>query len=266
MAPTRESRVALWATAAAKMLQLFALYCITVGHVVAQSDDMQKLWMGTWTMTEETTNERYLACCDGPALEVPLTPKYRKIRDAFAAIPFATREKTVGNLPHCITPGMPGEVQHPLLFEFVWSPGRVNILFQDGSYRRIWTDGRKFPETPTPTYQGYSIGHWEGDTLVVETRGISTKSEMFQSSPINTTRHTKVIERITVKHEKLKSRLTESEKFLRIETTLEDPEVFLRPYTFSMTFIAVPITFETGCAANNRDNGTSFDLTPPDDD
>lgn len=239
---------------------------VAPGGALAQSKDMQKQWMGTWVMSEETTNERYLICCDGPAKELPLTPKYRKIRDDFAAIPFATKEKTVGNLPHCITPGTPGLNQHPLLFEFLWSPGRVNILYQDGSFRRIWTDGRKFPESMTSTYQGYSIGHWEGDTLVVETRGISAKSEMLLSSPLNTTRHTRVTERFAVKLEKFKSRKIESNKVLRIRTTIEDSEVFTMPYTFDMAFVEVPISFETGCAANNRDDGNSFDLTPPEDD
>ena len=157
-------------------------------------------------------------------------------------------------------------MEHPLLFEFTWAPGRVNIVFQDGSYLTVWTDGRGFPEDLTRTYQGYSIGRWDGDTLVVETRGISSKSEMFLSAPISTTRNTRVVERITVKNEKLKSRLTESDRVLHIQTTLEDPSVFTRPYTFEMKFILVPISFETGCAANNRDDGNSFDLTPPDDD
>jgi hypothetical protein len=232
----------------------------------AQSSAVQKLWAGTWVMTEETTNERYAACCDGPGKEVPLTPKYRKVRDDFAAIPFATKEKTVGNLPHCISPGTPGLFTHPLLFEFLWTPGRINILYQDGSFRRIWTDGRQFPANLNATYQGYSIGHWEGDTLVMETRGISRKSEMMLSSPINSTRHTKVTERITVEQGKFKSRQIVSNKMLHVKTTIEDPEVFLSPYTYDMNFIPVPITFETSCAANNRDNGDSFDLTPPDDD
>jgi hypothetical protein len=232
----------------------------------AQSSELQKLWSGTWVMTEETTNDRYMACCDGPAKELPLSPKYRKIRDDFAAIPFNTREKTVGNLPHCISPGSPGLMQHPLLFEFLWSPGRVNMIFQDGSYRRFYTDGRKFPESLTPTFQGYSVGHWEGDTLVVETRGISTRSELLLSAPINTTRHTKVTERFTVKLGKFKTRLVESDRVLKVRTTIEDPELLVSPYTFDMDFVQVPIVFETGCAANNRDDGNEFDLTPPEED
>ena len=243
-----------------------ALLCALSSPGWSQPQSMEKLWSGTWVMTEETTNDRYFACCDGPGKEVPLAPRFRKIRDDFAAIPFATQAKTVGNLPHCISPGTPGLMQHPLLFEFSWSPGRVNILYQDGSFRRVWTDGRAFPASMTPTFQGYSIGRWDKDTLVVETRSISPRSEMLLSAPINVTRKTRVTERFTVVEGHFKSRLTTANKLLRVNTTIEDHEVFTAPYTFDMEFIEVPVSFETGCAANNRDNGEQFDLTPPDDD
>lgn len=233
---------------------------------VAQSQELQKLWSGTWVMTEETTNERYLDCCEGKAEHIPLAPKYRKIRDDFAAIPFATQPKTVGNLPKCITPGSPGLMTHPVFFEFLWSPTHVAMVFQEGSLRRFYTDGRGFPEPLNLTYQGTSIARWEGETLVVETRGISSRAEMMLSNDIKSTRHTRVLERFTVKREKLKSRLIEADKYLLVQTTIEDPEVFTAPYSYDMKFVVVPIPFETGCAYNNRDDGNSFDLTPPEDD
>lgn len=233
---------------------------------VAQSLELQKLWSGTWVMTEETTNERYIDCCEGKAEHIPLTPKFRKIRDDFAAIPFATQAKTVGNLPKCISPGSPGLMTHPVFFEFLWSPTHVAMVFQEGSFRRFYTDGRGFPEPLNLTYQGTSIARWEGETLVVETRGISSKAEMMLSNDIKSSRYTRVLERFTVKREKIKSRLIEADKYLLVQTTVEDPEVFTAPYSYDMKFVVVPIPFETGCAYNNRDDGTSFDLTPPEDD
>jgi hypothetical protein len=58
--------------------------------------------------------------------------------------------------------------------EFAFTPGRVTILGEsDGNrLRRIYTDGRPHPDDPDPTFHGHSIGHWEGDTLVVDTVGI----------------------------------------------------------------------------------------------
>src|SRR5262249_29984869 len=55
--------------------------------------------------------------------------------------------------------------------EILFTPGRVTMLGEsDGNrLRRIYTDGRPHPDTPDPTFHGHSIGHWEGDTLVVDT-------------------------------------------------------------------------------------------------
>ncbi len=75
---------------------------------------------------------------------------------------------------NCMPPGMPviaGVGQYPV--EFLFSPGRVTVHFEAWmQWRNIFTDGRAHPEDLDPTFQGDSIGHWEGDTLVVETVGI----------------------------------------------------------------------------------------------
>ena len=58
--------------------------------------------------------------------------------------------------------------------EILFTPGRITMLGEgDGNrMRRIYTDGRRHPEDPDLTIHGHSIGHWEGDTLVVDTVGI----------------------------------------------------------------------------------------------
>ena len=230
---------------------------MTAPNAAAQSDKAKKRLMseGSWVMIEDQTTRAYLACCaGGDGKGIPLTPKYRKIRDDFATLPFNSIEGTYGNLPNCITPGMPGLMEHPIQFEFLLTPGRVSLMFQEGTFRRIWTDGRKFPENLYPQPNGYSIGQWEGDTLVVETRFISKEAEIFISAPIHSTSQTRVTERFTV----------ESDTVVKLETTIVDPELFEEPYTYPNEFVKVPISFETGCAANNKDDGNNFDLTPPD--
>jgi hypothetical protein len=87
--------------------------------------------------------------------------------------------------------------------EFLFTPGRVTVLGEsDGNrLRRIYTDGRDHPEDPDPTFHGHSIGHWEGDTLVVDTVGILPQSYLAVSEavgvPNNGDMH--VIERIHLK-------------------------------------------------------------------
>ena len=76
---------------------------------------------------------------------------------------------------NCLPEGMPSFVVMTLnATEFLFTPGRVTILgeFDGNRLRRIYTDGRKHPTDPDPTFNGHSIGHWEGETLVVDTVGI----------------------------------------------------------------------------------------------
>src|SRR5260370_15086859 len=62
---------------------------------------------------------------------------------------------------------------HPLLKKVIQTPGLVVILNElNAAYRQIFTDGRPLPVDPNPSWNGYSSGKWEGDTLVVETNGL----------------------------------------------------------------------------------------------
>jgi hypothetical protein len=87
----------------------------------------------------------------------------------------------------CLPEGMPAWmlVTHNAL-EFLYTPGRVTILGEsDGNrLRRIYTDGRPHPEEPDPTFHGHSIGHWEGDTLVVDTVGVMPQSYVAISEAV----------------------------------------------------------------------------------
>lgn len=80
---------------------------------------------------------------------------------------------------NCLPHGMPSWmlITHNAL-EFLFTPGRVTMLGDgDGNrLRRIYTDGRPHPEEPDPTFFGHSVGHWEGDTLAVDTVGILPQS------------------------------------------------------------------------------------------
>ncbi len=76
---------------------------------------------------------------------------------------------------NCLPEGMPSWmlISHNAM-EVLFTPGQVTLLGEsDGNrLRRIYTDGRPHPADPDPTFHGHSVGHWEGDTLVVDTVGI----------------------------------------------------------------------------------------------
>jgi len=102
-----------------------------------------------------------------------LLPAAQAEYDAFIAAQEEGRN-VQGADANCLPPGMPRIMQMPYPLEFLFSPGRVTILAETYSQvRRIYTDGRQLPEDPDPFFNGHSVGHWEGDTLVVDTAGFS---------------------------------------------------------------------------------------------
>ena len=92
-----------------------------------------------------------------------------------------------GLFVNCLPESMPSWMllTHNAL-EFLFTPGRVTILGEsDGNrLRRIYTDGRGHPDDPDPTFHGHSIGHWEGDTLVVDTIGILPETYLAVSEAV----------------------------------------------------------------------------------
>jgi hypothetical protein len=99
----------------------------------------------------------------------------------------------------------------------------VIILLENSEIRRIWTDGRGHPpdDESNPSFQGHSIGHWEGDTLVVETVQIYPEAELFFGMPV--TDKTVMKERINLF----------DKNTLRIDTVVEDDELFTKPWAYT---------------------------------
>ncbi len=109
-----------------------------------------------------------------------LTPEYQARRDQWLAEVQANNGVERRTRSNCSPPGMPRIMrlgQYP--YEFILSPGRVTIHQEAWmQWRTIWTDGRAHETDPDPTFMGDSIGRWEGDTLVVDTIGVSDALEL----------------------------------------------------------------------------------------
>jgi hypothetical protein len=92
-----------------------------------------------------------------------------------------------GLFANCLPEAMPSWmlISHNAL-EILFTPGRVTMLGEsDGNrLRRIYTDGRSHPADPDPSFHGHSIGHWEGDTLVVDTIGIFPQTYIAVSEAV----------------------------------------------------------------------------------
>ena len=115
---------------------------------------------------------------------------------------------------------MPTIMSQPYDIEFLFTPGRVTILQEAYmQVRRVFTDGRGHPADLDPTFNGHSIGHWEGDTLVIDTAGLGHKTPLgFNRLDHGPNLH--VVERI---HLIAPDGLVD-------EMTLTDPDVLAKPW------------------------------------
>ena len=172
-----------------------------------------------------------------------LTPAGQALVDAFEAGKIEGRNLQT-QAANCVPNGMPGIMRLPYPIEFLYSPGRVNILIETYSeVRRVYVDGRALPDDPDPFFNGYSVGRWEGDTLVIDTVGIHP---MVQVVPgIHATPNTRFQERIT---RVAPDRLVD-------EITLIDPGLFAEPYVMTQAYTLQPDweMREYVCQENNRD-------------
>jgi Domain of unknown function (DUF3471) len=161
---------------------------------------------------------------------------------------------------HCL-PDPPPYYHLAGMSRIVQTPSLILIINEGNSnsdvHRTIFTDGRGLPEDMDPTWLGYSVGHWEGDTLVVTTAGFNDRTWLdFVGHP-----HSEA--------------LRTTERFHRrdfghmdFEMTLEDPKAFTRTITFraDKTFVGDTELLETICEYENHAQhlvgGDRFRLTP----
>jgi hypothetical protein len=128
--------------------------------------------------------------------------------------------------PHtrCKASGVSRQFSTPYGTEFVEVPDLKRMYIMDNggpnSYRIIYLDGRSFPANIPLTNYGYSIGRWEGDTLVVETRGLNEKFWMDTRGTPHTAQ-LKFIERYT----------RSDMNTLRYQATIDDPGAYTKPWT-----------------------------------
>jgi len=107
----------------------------------------------------------------------------------------------------------------------VHTPKLLVLLYEvNAIYRQIFIDGRALPEDPNPGWNGYSTGHWDGDTLVVQTNGFRDGLWIdMGGSPLSES--ARLIERLR----------RPNYGTLEVEVTMDDPKVYTRPWTVKLT-------------------------------
>jgi hypothetical protein len=131
------------------------------------------------------------------------------------------------NIANCLPPGMPAMMGMAYGMEIMQNADKITFFSEhQDALRRVYLDGREPTEAilADPTYAGYSTGHWEGDTLVVETVALTTKSFIDSSSPHS--------EAMTI-HERI--RFVEPD-VLQDEITVYDPIALEEPWQVTRTY------------------------------
>ena len=174
----------------------------------------------------------------GPELK-PGAEKYRVVRGPTDA----------GGTSDCMPLVGPQGFGVPYQTQIVQNRDYVIILHEyPGVFRIIPTNGAVHPVDPDPTWMGDSVGKWEGDTLVVDTVGFNDKTEI---SGFKHTESLHMVERFS----------RPNYDTLQYEATLEDPNVFVRPFTVTRSFALRPDLnkIDEFVCENNRDYSKFFD-------
>jgi hypothetical protein len=129
------------------------------------------------------------------------------------------------------------------MFKILQTPGVIGFLSELNGFRQILTDGRPLPENPNPTWMGYSVGHWEGDTLVVESAGFNDQTWLDAGHPHS--EDLRVTERF---HRK-------DFGHMDLKMTFSDPKIYARSWTIDVELELVPDTelLEYVCNENEKD-------------
>jgi|SoiMethySBSTD1v2_1073268.scaffolds.fasta_scaffold03527_18 hypothetical protein len=127
--------------------------------------------------------------------------------------------------------------------KFIQTPAVTTVLYESLEYRQIFTDGRPLPVDPNPTWMGYAVGRWEGDTLVVTSTGFNDRT-FLDGLGHKHSESLKVTERFTRR----------DLGHLDVEVTFEDPKAYTKPIKIPVeaTLRADTELIEYVCNENER--------------
>ena len=219
MTPTVRVGLGLFA-AFALAAPAFAEYKPTLYHPKSKHD-----FTGLW---ERKGGIAWDPTVVGPTLSAPLTPEYKAIFDQ--RLKDAAEGKPTGDITaSCLPPGMPRVMTMTYPMEIMQNETQLNIFAEwDEQTRRIFVDGRPHPSPDDldQTFNGHSIGHWEGDVLVADTVGLRGDTDL-EASGLPHSDALRIAERIWLA----------DDNTLKDQITLTDPKAFTHPYTVTKTYV-----------------------------
>jgi hypothetical protein len=202
-----------------------ALGCLCLG--AASSALAVPDWNGMWIASMDPARPASSLSSGSmrPEDSPSLTPKYKAIAAKAQAL-FKAGSLKMDKTVHCELPGMPLMMTFANGGEVLMTPGRITMISEwAGDVRRIFLDGRPHPADLDPTFEGHSIGHWEGNDLIIDTVAISTKASLNATGAQQSDKM-HITERM---HEYAPGKM-------EILFHIEDPEAFTQPWNFRITW------------------------------
>lgn len=145
----------------------------------------------------------------------------------------------------CLPLGILQMQTHPFMRRIMQAPGYLAILHERNlEYRQIFTDGRPLPEDPNPSWNGYSTGRWEGDTLVVQTAGFRDGLWAdYNGSPLTE------VAKITERFRRVNFGT------LEVQVTVDDSKAYTKPWTTTLVqrIVLDSDLLEYVCLENEKD-------------
>lgn len=194
------------------------------GWSAARSAEAHPELSGIWTWYIEPGQARRArtTTTGGPALDLPYTAEGRQKVQAYRALVASTSDNPGA---HCLGSGMPESLMfsggYPM--EIIQRPEQITIIYEAHSeIRRLYFGDKVIPPADRiPARNGYSVAHWEDDTLVVETTAL--KEQEDQAYPHGDQAH--IVERYHLVRD------AKGTKVLQADWTLTDPEFYTKPVT-----------------------------------
>jgi len=176
-----------------------------------------------------------------------LKPEEEPLRLEAVAI-LKQRANVQGPPAACLPTGIPAGI-FIYSFQIIQAPREIVVLTENGDpARQIHTDGRSLPDDPQPSWMGYSVGKWQGDTLAVETIGFNEASwvDLFGHPRSESMRIREAYRRRDFGH-------------IDLEVTMEDPKYYTRPFTVKtqLNLISSGDVLEFVCGENEKDRAHS---------
>ena len=183
---------------------------------------------GVWMRRYDASYQNYAFTEEPPSMTAWARERFEATRPTFGPRGVAVAE-TNDPAYQCLPPGTPRIYAHPSPFEIVQTPDRVMIVYEyQHIVRHVFVDGREHRQGRPPSWMGESVGHWEGDTLVVETGNFNDKTWLDRRG-LPHSNQLRLVERIR--------RSNDNE--LTIDITVQDPVAYTEPWTARRVFDTV---------------------------